>query len=482
MRSSLLSIIIFFFFTSCGYRVDPTKYVPNDASFVHIFDINSLQKYKNDKIMSVYSKIWKQNVPDNLQKYILKTYKNSGINATYRTYSFGKNSVNKEENYTTWIFHLDNEKLFDRFIRNMPNNNYGIKSRNGLYYSYLNEKFLVLWGNKVAWIMMSETNKKPSQLVNQIFKLKEIQNSKTLKSKNIAFQNLIKKKLDVGIWLNWEQQNNDLVTYIKNTTGITFDKKDAYITLDWQLDSLKKLETNIKIYPEIRSLANFDELFANDLDKNMIQAIPKDSLLGVWNWNLKKKGFENLQSTWNSQQWWEKTLTLKGFSYQKWFDIINGEVIYFERENKKGIPQTAWGIKVKNKALLEVAFKQLEKENEIQKLDNQNNIYLWKKTKYYLVVNDKIIWATNSLNLAITLQKNKTSLNNTINIPQNVSNWGFIRPNASLYVPNNELAIKNNQTLYWYILPVKQEIFDFKQVIQLQKEEDFWENVNLFLK
>ncbi len=479
MRSILL-IFALSFFISCGYRVDPSKYVPQNASFVHIFDINNLQN-QDKKSFPIYSKIWGQNIPAILQIYITEKYKESGVSFNYRAYCFGTHQKNKNENYTTWVFHIDNEKKFDNFVRNIPENNYGIQSRNGVHYTYLNENVLVLWANKIAWIIKGETPKTATELKNQVLKWKEMHASKSLKHKNIAFQNLIQQKLHVGIWLNWEEQNNNLVTYLKQTTGMSFDKKDAYITLDWQLDSLQKLETNIKIYPEVRSLASFDDLFNNNLQKNLVKQIPQDSLLGVWNWNFNQKGWENIQKTWQSNQWWEKTLSIQGFNYQKWFSIITGEGIYFERQSKQTIPQTAWGLVIKNKALLDIVIKQLEKENQIEKVKNKKNIYFWKKTKYYLVINEKSIWATISPQLITILQKNQSfSTNKNIEIPQNVSNWGFINPESSLYIPNIEKSNQKNP-IYWYIMPIKQEIFDFKQVTKIDKKEYFWENVMSFL-
>ncbi|TAG94837.1 MAG: DUF4836 family protein, partial [Bacteroidetes bacterium] len=340
----ILSSLIF----SCGYRIEPSKYVPEDVSFVHIFDINNLQN-QNKKSFPMYIKTLGKDVSLTLQNYIVEKYKQSGINLQYRAYCFGTTNKNKNENYTAWVLHLDNEKKFDNFVRNIPENNYGIDNSNGMHYTYLNESILVLWANKIAWIIKGEIPKTASELKKQVLKFKEMHANKTLRNKNVAFQNLIQQKLDVGVWLNWENQNDNLLNYIKQTTGMSFDKKDAYITLDWQLDSLQKLETNLKIYPEVRSLANFDDLFSNKLEKNLIKQIPKDSLLGIWNWNLSQKGWENIQKTWKSEQWWQKTLSITGFNYQKWFTLTTGEGIYFERETKQAIPQTAWGMSIKNK-------------------------------------------------------------------------------------------------------------------------------------
>jgi hypothetical protein len=465
----------FLILIGCGYRVEPSKYIPKDVSYVQIFDLIALQKYNLS--FPIEKKIWNKNIPNEIQDYIIKNYKKAGINTNFRAYRFGKETTNPNDNYTAWIFHLSDEKLFDQFIRNIPKLSISVKSHIGMYYFEVNN-MIVAWHNKIAWILYTATPKSSTELRNYVLKLREMPSHKALKTKNIAFQELMKQKTQTSLWLNWEHQNDDLKDYIKEMTGFELEKKEHYLTCNFQLDSLQNLSINTKIYPEIKSLSNFKSFFKDYYDKKLLAEIPNDSLAGVWNWSLKKQGWEELQKTWKSQEWIKNLLTIEGMQYEKWFDIITGDGILAQKSSNKDIEEI-WGFKIKNKPLLEIALKQMTLQKRIDK--KNNNLFFWKEKKYFIFIKDKIVLITPSQKIIKTLNK-KSTITFTDKLPENVSMYGYFIPKASLLVSKNKKlsSWSKNKDIEWFILPIQNEILEIRQNIKKASQQDFWEILTFY--
>lgn len=180
------------------------RYVPKNSGMVMAISVKSLFSkvdYPELRKMKMYQQVMRniqQDADLELVSQIIHSPAESGIDFDANAYAFGSFENRLASNSGGVVIALRNKEDFEKLVRK-SNTESGIKSGNGFNYAEITQESLLGWNEKAAILLLNVQNPDGVKKLEELMK----QDKKNCITADDRFQQFLKEKCDMGIWLNY---------------------------------------------------------------------------------------------------------------------------------------------------------------------------------------------------------------------------------------------------------------------------------------
>ncbi len=207
LRNWVIGLCFMVCFTNCGTSVEVNKYIPQNAIWVGSIRPKVLldhTKSQQKEAFGIAQKYFWQNANETQKKYWQRNILTAGINFLEKAYIFEVIPPEKNEQYLAFTCKLDNESVFDAFMRNIPERTFSINTYSGLHYIFFDKKTILAWFNKTILAVRYEMPAEEHNIKIRLVKLRDLAKRKSLKNINPTFKAFLDMNTEVNFWVKGE--------------------------------------------------------------------------------------------------------------------------------------------------------------------------------------------------------------------------------------------------------------------------------------
>lgn len=317
--ASLLGLV------ACGAPVDHSKYIPAQSNWAVCINMEQLQAKSPE-----WSDLLNQDIPFlqiASQDRIGDLFKSSGINFKEKAFLFSNMGDGRPDYYIALTFKLSNESAFDRFLRDLPNQNISISSFSGMRFTLINDKTILGWSNRVAYLISKSRNYTLRSLKDQLLRLRDLPEVQSLKSQNEQFRRIRLEKNDLNAWIDVSAFGQEFRQVFQTfPLPLNPNLKNNYLTLSSDFN-LGEINSEFKLFNGNQSLTSYQNLVKPNIDPNFISNIPLSLPMGFFSFGLNPGELHKVFKQFGGGFFEKSIQSFAGCSSQELLDIFDGDII-----------------------------------------------------------------------------------------------------------------------------------------------------------
>ncbi len=310
---------------SCGAPVDHSKYIPAQSNWAICINLQAMQDKSSD-----WPELLNQDIPFlqiSSQDRIGDLFKSSGINFQEKAFLFSNMGDGRPDYYIALTFKLNNESDFDRFLRDLPNQNIRISSFSGMRYTLINDKTILGWSNRVAYLISKSRNYTLRSLKDQLLRLRDLPEDQSLKSQNEQFRRIRLEENDLNAWVDVSAFGQEFRQAFQTfPLPLNLNLQNNFLTLASDFN-LGEIISKFKLYNGNQSLTSYQNLVKSNIDPNFISNIPLSLPMGFFSFGLNPSELHKVYKQFGGGFFEKSIMSFAGCTTQELLNIFDGDLI-----------------------------------------------------------------------------------------------------------------------------------------------------------